>query len=259
MNSNKDIKLAKSLSADNLEIIDYIPYLLQDIIELGAIAQDVLKIINQIIPVSTSIRVLDLGCGKGAVSHLIAQYYEGEVIGVDLMEAFIDEAKERAKSLNVKQSFRFEVMDIRQAIGVYDGFDVVIFASVGNIFDDLSQMLNQLKKVVKPNGFIIIDDAISKYDDHSEYETMQSWKDAIEQSNLRMIDHEFTNENQLKQINAFNQAKIIKRANELKQRHPHLAQLFDNYVKSQEDEIDDLENNLISITWVLQRKDDDRE
>jgi ubiquinone/menaquinone biosynthesis C-methylase UbiE len=259
MKSEKDIKLAKSLSSDNLEIIEYIPYLLQDMVELGAIALDILKIVKQMIPSSTHIRVLDLGCGKGAVSHLIAQHYSCEVIGVDLMEAFIDEANDRAKSLNIHQSCKFQVMDIREAISIYDGFDVVVFASVGNIFDDLCQMLNELKKVVKPNGFIIIDDAISKQESHPEYETMQSWKNTITQSNLDLIMYEFTSENQLKSINASNQEKITKRANELKHKHSHFAQLFEDYVKSQEDEIDDLENNLISITWVLQRKEHDRD
>lgn len=69
-------------------------------------------------------RVLELGCGNGG--NLIAQAYglpESEFFGVDLSELHIQEAKNAARELNLK-NIRFEQLDIteinRQEFGQFD-------------------------------------------------------------------------------------------------------------------------------------------
>jgi len=59
-------KLAKSLTAESVELIPYLPYLLQDLWELGSSPKDILEMITKHIPVSKETKVLDLACGKGA-------------------------------------------------------------------------------------------------------------------------------------------------------------------------------------------------
>jgi len=53
-------KLAKSLTAESTELIPYLPYLLQDLWELGSSPKDILDMITKHINVSDETRVLDL-------------------------------------------------------------------------------------------------------------------------------------------------------------------------------------------------------
>lgn len=45
-------KLAKSLTADSIDLIPYLPYLLQDIWELGSSPKTIIDMIEKHIPVS---------------------------------------------------------------------------------------------------------------------------------------------------------------------------------------------------------------
>jgi hypothetical protein len=56
---------------------------------------------------------------------------------------------------------------------------------------------------------------------------------------------------ELKAIDRFNQTCIEHRAEELKKKYPVKAELFASYVRSQQAECDELENDLICFTWLL--------
>ncbi len=46
-------------------------------------------------------KVLDLGCGKGAISILIAQKLGFQVLGVDICDPYLDFARDKAKAYMV--------------------------------------------------------------------------------------------------------------------------------------------------------------
>ena len=54
-------------------------------------------------------------------------------------------------------------------------------------------------------------------------------------------------------MNRVDQAHIVTRANELKQKYPDKAAMFDGYIKSQEAECKELEKELTCMTWLLQK------
>ncbi|WP_313019647.1 hypothetical protein [Acetoanaerobium noterae] len=64
--SDGEEKLAKSLTAESVELIPYLPYLLQDLWELGSSPKDMVHLISKNIIISEKTKVLDLACGKGA-------------------------------------------------------------------------------------------------------------------------------------------------------------------------------------------------
>lgn len=66
--SNVEEKLVKSLTAEYAELIPYLPYLLQDLWELGTSPKAIIDMIQKHIKVSEKTKVLDLACGKGAAS-----------------------------------------------------------------------------------------------------------------------------------------------------------------------------------------------
>jgi hypothetical protein len=66
-------KLAYSLGAQTTELIPYLPYLLQDLWELGGMPGDVCALLQPHVSMEKELRVLDLACGKGAVGISLAK------------------------------------------------------------------------------------------------------------------------------------------------------------------------------------------
>ena len=58
--------ILESLDGSDPELFPYLPYLLQDLWEIGADPLSMLSLIRENIP-NKKLTILDLGCGKGAV------------------------------------------------------------------------------------------------------------------------------------------------------------------------------------------------
>jgi SAM-dependent methyltransferase len=93
-------------------------------------------------------RALDLGTGTGAGAFSLARRFpDAEVIGVDLAEAMIEEAR-RQTPPELEGRVRFEVADAT-ALPYGDGaFDLVALANMIPFFDELA-------RVVAPGGFAL--------------------------------------------------------------------------------------------------------
>lgn len=68
--SNKSI--ANSLET-NERLLSYLPFLLQDLWALGSSIEEIIKLVGDLKLLSGQTKVLDLGCGKEAVSIQIAR------------------------------------------------------------------------------------------------------------------------------------------------------------------------------------------
>jgi len=88
-------------------------------------------------------RVLDLGTGTGAAALVLARRFpEAEVVGVDLADSMIAEARRKTDRV------RFEVGDA-SALHFEDGaFDLVTHANMIPFFDELA-------RVVAPGGYVV--------------------------------------------------------------------------------------------------------
>lgn len=73
MKHETEEKLARSLTAETTALLPYLPYLLQDLWELGSSPKTMTGLIKQHIPLSEKTTLLDLACGKGAVAINIAR------------------------------------------------------------------------------------------------------------------------------------------------------------------------------------------
>lgn len=91
---------ADSLEADPL-LLPYMPFLLQDLWALGADVDSIIRAIDSLGPGSSQQNVLDLGCGKGAVSIRIAMRFGYRVLGIDAMASFIEDAIHKSRQYNV--------------------------------------------------------------------------------------------------------------------------------------------------------------
>lgn len=249
---NTDELLAKSLTAEDTEIIPHLPYLLQDIWELGSSPCDIVELIEKHIDRVYSLRILDLACGKGAVSLSLAKALNSIVKGIDIMSEFIAVATKKAQDSHVKEMCEFVVEDINKSIAKERGYDIVIFGAAGDILGSPLETLKKLSNTVVDKGYIILDDAISI--DGKICPCKSEWDNIFKGAKLNVIGQKFVNETQLIAINRTNQDYIIQRAEELKAKYPDKAMLFKKYVDNQQEECDMLEADLIACTWLLQKQ-----
>ena len=75
-------KLARSLTAETTELLLFMPYLLKDFWELCSDPDVMIKLIEKHVNITENMRILDLACGKGAVSVRIAQKLRVSVKGI---------------------------------------------------------------------------------------------------------------------------------------------------------------------------------
>lgn len=256
-------KLAHSLSAESAELLPFLPYLLQDFWELGSDPGVMIELISKHIKLSEDTRVLDLACGKGPVSVKIAQKLKIKVKGVDIIPEFIEFAIQKAKEVNVSHLCEFIVEDINKAVQKERGYDCVIFGSVGNVLGDLRnpvETLNKLKETVKPGGYILIEEGyIPDEGDRQDirhngdiYLFKSQWMDSFKEAGLELVETASGHSEGNLDSNS-GMAAITARANELIEKHPDKKELFEGYIRSQQNEYDDIDDSLVCVTWMLKK------
>jgi 2-polyprenyl-3-methyl-5-hydroxy-6-metoxy-1,4-benzoquinol methylase len=107
--------------------------------------------LKSLLPKIPSLRVLDLGCGQGHLSHFIAQ--EGyQVVGVDLSKSSIKIAQQRYPECRFIQADIFN-LPYRQ---IKPPFDAVISMEVIEHLYHPRELIRAAKKCLKPEGHLIL-------------------------------------------------------------------------------------------------------
>ncbi|NBG88662.1 class I SAM-dependent methyltransferase [Isachenkonia alkalipeptolytica] len=249
--TSTDEKLAKSLTAESVELIPYLPYLLQDLWELGSSPRDIMELITTHVPNPGKKRVLDLACGKGAVAVHLAKAFGCPVKGIDMMAAFIAEAKKKAAEHQTEALCEFVTGDVHEAVSRERNYDMVIFGAAGDVLGTPKETLAALKKTLTEKGYLILDDAYGKEGSHGEYYTKAQWLEFFRHAGVELLGEKTMDPGELKALNRQQQACIVKRAEELKVKYPEKSRMFQDYVKSQQAECDELENDITGVTMLL--------
>lgn len=250
--STVEEKLAKSLTAESVELIPYLPYLLQDLWELGSSPPDIISLITKHADVSGQPTVLDLACGKGAVSIQLAKELGCQTKGIDLIPEFIDFAQKKAQEYAVEHLCTFVVGDINKVITVEQDYDIVVLGAVGDVLGTPAQTIRILKRTVKRRGYILIGDAYARTDASINCISRESWLTLFDKAGVTLLGEKISAATECKQTNDQQQAAIVLRANELTEKYPDKAALFDRYLQCQQAECDELENEVSAVTMLLQ-------
>jgi SAM-dependent methyltransferase len=100
-------------------------------------------------------RVLDAGCGSGAITRAIAKSIpDGKAIGVDREPKYIDFAGRKADSEGI-ENIGFEIGDVLDLPFEDSSFDVVWSKHLLQWVPDRDRAINEFKRVLKPCGRVI--------------------------------------------------------------------------------------------------------
>jgi methionine biosynthesis protein MetW len=95
-------------------------------------------------------KILDIGCGDGFISSIIAKGTGAEVHGLDISRHAVSKAKERgiaAKVLNLDR----HTLPFKE-----DSFDAVFCGDVLEHVNDTENLLDNINHVLKPSGYLIL-------------------------------------------------------------------------------------------------------
>ncbi len=102
-------------------------------------------------------KILEIGCTNGFSSLEINKLTNCNVIGIDINQNSVDNAKKRIKEngLNPKK-ISFEYGNAEELRFKDNEFDLIICGNAMSFVSNKSKAINELKRVLKPNGFISI-------------------------------------------------------------------------------------------------------
>ena len=246
-----------AMDGTDIELYPYLSYILQDIWEIGSDPDVIIKVIKNHFTSYSDLKLLDLGCGKGAVSIKIAKELGCHCYGIDALSDFINYANQKAIEFNVGNLCKFEIADIRKKVNYLFDYDIILLGSIGPVFGDLFTTITRVSKCLNRNGIIIIDEG---YIDNSSSFThplimnKRLIDEQIEMAGMVLVTEYIADTNDIKETDDFIFDNLIRRCNELIDMYPDKTQIFNNYIKNQVLENDVLENKIVCSTMVIKYK-----
>ena len=111
--------------------------------------------------ISSKDHVIDLDCGIGTLSFLIAETVGCQVTGINLSQYQLKIANRMKKKLKIK-NVDFIEMDIMNMQGIQDQYDAVFLIDVGVHFPDKKKGLTNIFTFLKDDSRLIIADWLQK-------------------------------------------------------------------------------------------------
>jgi len=241
------------------ELLPFLPELLADIWVLGSWPEHIVEALRELDLPRDAARVLEVGCGKGAVCVPIARDLGFRVHGVDLFEPFLQEARTRAAEAGVADRCTFEQADMKKVLAREEAYDVVVLAGTGFVLGGIAETVGWLRRGVRPGGYILIDDGyLSRKDqiDYPGYEPYRNRETTLRE--LTAYGDELLKEvevplSEVKAYNARNNEVIAQRVAALCERHPEWAEELRAFQQAEIEECRRIEEETAAAILLLQR------
>lgn len=108
-----------------------------------------------------NLSMLSLGSGECATELVFAEYANfKDILCTDIADIRLKKAQEKARAKGLK-NIRFQIQDANKLSELETQFDVIYFRASLHHFKSIEKLLSiDLKAILKPNGFLIIDEYV---------------------------------------------------------------------------------------------------
>lgn len=242
----------------SVRLLPYLDELLVDFDELGSDAGLVAEWLGKH-GIGAAARVLDLGCGKGAVAVAAARALGCSVTGIDAFVPFIDEGRRRAEAAGVAGLCEFRAGDIRGESEKETDYDAALMLAVGPVFGGPGETVGVLRRCVRSGGLMVIDDAylLDKAVDFPGYEgLLDGLRTRIQLASHgdEILAEKLVTRAEVEAQNRRYQARIEERGRRLAARRPDLAADIAAYVEKERRECEIIERDIQNAVWLLRRR-----
>ncbi|HSF31103.1 MAG TPA: methyltransferase domain-containing protein [Candidatus Tectomicrobia bacterium] len=113
-------------------------------------------------------RVLDVGCGRGGIPHVLMQFFRpASVVGLDLSSAAIA----FCRRVHDDPRMRFEVGDSENLPFVAESFDIVANLESSSCYPDVLAFYREVHRVLAPGGHFLYSDCLpaNRFQDATVY------------------------------------------------------------------------------------------
>ena len=128
----------------------------------------------EMIPKIKNPKILDIGCGPGMQTIKLAKLSDGKVIGIDIVDQFLDQLNESINKENLQdrvEAVKQSMLDIKYPEEYFD----IIWAEGSIFIIGFEKGLNEWKKYIKSNGYLAVHE-MAWLKDNPPKEIRDYWK-----------------------------------------------------------------------------------
>ena len=244
------------------ELLPLLPAILADFSALGCWPDKIGMVLRESAQLPKEATVVDLGCGKGAASLVLARELGYRVTGFDLFAPFLEDAASAARAAGADHLCSFEVADIRERTEHSGTFDVAIFAAVGaGLYGDYSDCIAAIRQWTRPNGYIVISDGFLRHPippgtTFPGYEYYERHDETLRQLTAHgdvIVREILISSEELADQSLHDLRNLRRRVETLSQAHAPQLEHLKQFLASQESEYAFLNTHTTEAVWLLRR------